>query len=104
MTSIEIIPLVPDAAERLQEAVRRYERGSITIQEAYAVAVSAYGVEGALTMFTLEMGEVSSWQSADADVPLARRNYDGPLMPGYDLALEHALQVKLGLPAESLTG
>lgn len=97
MTGIEIIPLVPDAAERLQEAVRRYERGSITIQEAYAVAVSAYGVEGALTMFTLEMGAVTSWQSTEADVRLACQDYDGPLVPGYDLALEHALKVKLGL-------
>ena len=104
MTSIELLPLVPDAADRLERAVRRYEDGALTLRDVHKVAAEAYGTGSALVPLTMAMGSVTRWQPADADVPAAQARYDGPLLPGYDLALEQSLQVKLELTESGLAG
>jgi hypothetical protein len=97
VTSIELHPQSPDAAARLEKAVRCYELGEITIHRVYEIAFETFGSDCALTSLVMKMQDVHFGKGDDQDIEANRARYMGPVTPGYDLALEYALKTKLRL-------
>ncbi|WPZ32310.1 hypothetical protein T8K17_13780 [Thalassobaculum sp. OXR-137] len=100
MTSVQLVPLVPNAMERVDAMVGLYESGSVSFSLVCETAIEGFGTNGAATALTLRMADVRVWQVGDGDLKRALENGADDLtrMPGFEVGLYRAICRRLGAP------
>lgn len=87
------MPITSEAEDRLSRAIFAYANGTMRIEDTFEVAVIGYGTDQALTALTMAL----SGKVLDGDLQTFLTAYDGPIVDGYDLALEKSIARRLEL-------
>ena len=111
MTSIQLQPKDPKAADRLQALVVEYEAGTVSFSQLCDVAIEGYGRRPAAAALTLALARVQKWQTGDLDLRDAEANEDREtefrgekrtIVEGFNLALSRVISRRLGLATSDL--